>query len=604
MTLSELPWPRLLITDSFTLASNLSLSDWVIWLTITLFVCFLLLLLSAYWKASRSIKTIENALKDVKTENFSEHRLNISDVLKKKKIIGDLWSEFEETLVEVRTADNRIIYKNTLDAAYFFNTSTLAAGVSDSRLTAAVPGFLTAIGVLGTFLGLQQGLFGLQLGADASTEQLRSGIDLMIKGASVAFSTSVWGVFLSLIYNLIDKVVDRVKRNHVARLQMRVDLIFPRLTPEELLTSIATDTHQSRESLQGLAEKIGDKLQETMSNVSNDISHSLETALTNIMAPAIDRLVNQSAENGTQAIESLIGKFMESFGQQGVEQREALDKSSDKVNKSFEDFGASLKSFIERSELSDQKSEQRSAEMNKQITDIQQSMRSVIEESSQASLKANQQLSSTTESFVTDISTSVKEQLTVSTDLLTRSELLQKSFVESIDKHNAAAQSLQGASDTLMKTSEKMSNYGVRFEMANDMLAKSLQATIASSESLTERNQGIASELQRLHEQLTTRYEQHKNVQNALQATVETADSTFFELRSHQQEYAKLLRENVDSLAEQMTKLLREFAEEAQNQTADRLGHWNEQTAHYTTTMTNAMNTLAGVVDEMEGKLR
>ena len=47
---------------------------------------------------------------------------------------------------------------NTIDAPHFFNTYTLARGLTENRLVAAMPGILTAIGVVGTFAGLQMGL--------------------------------------------------------------------------------------------------------------------------------------------------------------------------------------------------------------------------------------------------------------------------------------------------------------------------------------------------------------------------------------------------------------------------------------------------------------
>src|SRR5690606_21018501 len=108
---------------------------------------------------------------------------------------GPLWREFDESLVY--SADKTRL-SNTLDAEHFFNYHTLAYGLTSSRLLAAVPTFLTAIGVLGTFLGLTLGLKGLQINA-ADVETLKDGISVMINGAAVAFMTSVWGVLLSLV---------------------------------------------------------------------------------------------------------------------------------------------------------------------------------------------------------------------------------------------------------------------------------------------------------------------------------------------------------------------------------------------------------------------
>jgi hypothetical protein len=121
------------------------------------------------------------------------------------KETGKLWREFDESLVY--STDKSRLY-NTLDAEHFFNARTLAPGLTSSRLLSATPTFLTAIGVLGTFIGLTLGLANLQINA-GEIDTLKSGVSTMINGAAVAFMTSVWGVFLSLILNVTEKLAER-----------------------------------------------------------------------------------------------------------------------------------------------------------------------------------------------------------------------------------------------------------------------------------------------------------------------------------------------------------------------------------------------------------
>lgn len=111
--------------------------------------------------------------------------------------LGKLWREFDESLV--RSADNRHVY-NTLDAEHFFNANSLAPGLTGSRLLAAMPSFLVAVGVLGTFVGLTIGLANLGANGDfQNVDEIRSGITALIAGAAVAFMTSVWGGLFSFV---------------------------------------------------------------------------------------------------------------------------------------------------------------------------------------------------------------------------------------------------------------------------------------------------------------------------------------------------------------------------------------------------------------------
>ncbi|MEN1451253.1 anti-phage ZorAB system protein ZorA, partial [Pseudomonas aeruginosa] len=100
-----------------------------------------------------------------------------------------------------------------------------------SRLLAAAPSFLVAIGVLGTFVGLTVGLEGL-VGTSDEIEALKGGINKLISGAAVAFMTSVWGVFFSLLLNFVEKMFERSALGQIQQLQHDIDFLYPRIPAE------------------------------------------------------------------------------------------------------------------------------------------------------------------------------------------------------------------------------------------------------------------------------------------------------------------------------------------------------------------------------------
>lgn len=63
-----------------------------------------------------------------------------------------------------------------------------------------VPGTLTGMGILGTFLGLSMGL-GAFSGDDIFT--ISDNVGALLSGMKVAFHTSVYGIFFSLVFNII-----------------------------------------------------------------------------------------------------------------------------------------------------------------------------------------------------------------------------------------------------------------------------------------------------------------------------------------------------------------------------------------------------------------
>lgn len=342
-----------------------------------IFICaiFSLRFVYYYLETQRNLKWLLSKLKGVDKSNFVQKRdeLYLAALENKDKAIGHLWLEFNETLVEVRRGE-QVLIKNTLDAGHFFNSHNLAKEVTENRLIAAVPGFLTAVGVIGTFVGLQIGLSELKLGADATVEVMKGGIAGVVDGAKIAFLTSVWGVALSVLFNFGEKFLEQRVRNRIRIIEGQVDKIFPRVRPEDQLQAIAESSQQSRETLQGLAEQIGKKMQEALVTATQGIQNSLEQSLTNIMAPAINKLVSETNDGNQKALEGLIGKFMDGMGAEGQNQRKALDEVSARVNQSVSNMETTLKQFVNDLQKSQANSGEREktliAEISNQVNAI------------------------------------------------------------------------------------------------------------------------------------------------------------------------------------------------------------------------------------------
>ncbi|WP_216891509.1 anti-phage ZorAB system protein ZorA [Pseudomonas putida] len=266
--------------------------------------------------------------------------------------VGMLWREFDESLV--LSSDQKHLF-NTLDAEHFFNARTLAPGLTASRLLAAAPSFLVAIGVLGTFVGLTVGLEGL-VGTSDEIESLKGGINKLISGAAVAFMTSVWGVFFSLLLNFVEKMFERSALGQIQQLQHDIDFLYPRIPAEQSLVHIAEYGKESKEALQELHERIGDRLQETLNGMSEAMQTALTDALNNIMAPAIQTLVSTTSQQSTQVLEKLVGNFMDGMTSVGREQGLQMQQAAADVNAAVSGMSERLNQLF--SSLSEQQGRQ------------------------------------------------------------------------------------------------------------------------------------------------------------------------------------------------------------------------------------------------------
>lgn len=330
------------------------ISAWFWLATALVFVFSLWALVVHYRRFSARMQALHSLLEGQSKETLAQNRretLQRAGELKAPNV-GMLWREFDESLV--LSSDQKQLF-NTLDAEHFFNPRTLAGGLTASRLLAAAPSFLVAIGVLGTFVGLTVGLEGL-VGSTGEIEALKGGINKLISGAAVAFMTSVWGVLFSLLLNFIEKMFERAALQGIQALQHDVDALYPRIPAEQSLVHIAEYGKESKEALQELHERIGERLQETLTGMNEAMQTALTDALNNIMAPAIQTLVSTTSQQSTQVLESLVGNFMEGMTSVGREQGQQMQQAAANVNAAVSGMSEQLNQLF--SSLSEQQSQQ------------------------------------------------------------------------------------------------------------------------------------------------------------------------------------------------------------------------------------------------------
>jgi methyl-accepting chemotaxis protein len=265
----ELQWPINNLDD---------LTD--IWLLGTIGISIIALFWACYrtWEAVTRTGRYLNFLKHINSsEEFASVRM---EWLRKKGL--PLAPAFNELLVEFPTPGKPLerVLKRCANASEVFNPSTLAHGLVGNRFLLAMPGILTGLGVLGTFVGLQIGIGGLELDS-SQIENLDKSIAPIIKGCSTAFATSVWGVVCSLLFTVIEKFLEWMALTRIQHLQSRVDAIIPRYTPEESMIELQRASAETEGVLKGLAVAIGDEMQKAMNRLGSSITEAVKDSLGN-----------------------------------------------------------------------------------------------------------------------------------------------------------------------------------------------------------------------------------------------------------------------------------------------------------------------------------
>lgn len=86
----------------------------------------------------------------------------------------------------------------------YVNDDTVVHGPGNAQLAELIPSLLTSLGILGTFMGMVNGLSGLDF---TSSDKIIDGIPILLDGMRFAFGTSVVGVSCSICFNMINRIL-------------------------------------------------------------------------------------------------------------------------------------------------------------------------------------------------------------------------------------------------------------------------------------------------------------------------------------------------------------------------------------------------------------
>lgn len=531
------------------------ISAWFWSFTCFIFLLSLFFLIKHYLNFIERNKALRSLLDGQSRETLAYSRREILQRAQKLNAnnIGHLWQEFDESLV--LSSDKKQLF-NSIDAEHFFNAKTLATGLTASRLLAATPSFLVAIGVLGTFVGLTIGLEGL-VGNTAEIETLKSGINKLISGAAVAFMTSVWGVAFSLLLNLCEKLFERKALNDIQDLQNRIDFLYPRLPAEQSLVHIAEYSKESKEALQELHERIGDRLQESINGMSEAMQNALTDTLNNIMGPAIQTLVHSTNQQSSQVMENLVSSFMEGMSSAGRVQGEQLEKVAADVNIAVSSMGERLEQLF--SKLSSQQTSSLDAqdEQSKRFQEqLQQLGNSADERQGQLESRFGKMMGDLAQQHEQQQTTLLEQQQKMLGSLGTASQ-------QQIEAMTSAVQQQQNTlQDAVGKLLDNLSQQGAQADVREQIRQDKFQQQLTD---VTQQQQALltalADSVQAGQQQSRQMAEQHQQLLTRLQQVTDSAAQSSKHMDSSANQLG-LLSTNVRSAADLLGQRLEQVTQQ------------------------------------------
>ncbi|GEM_PF-4536721 len=339
----------------------------------------------------------------------------------------------------------------------------------------AVPGLLTAIGILGTFVGITIGLNEVATafaeGSGTAAEQaalLSEAISGLVAALGVSFRTSIWGLVFSMLATASMTRMEGRLRGALGDLVRWIDGAIGRGTEHTLLLKLVDLQNKQLTELQGLAE---------------DITTGFESAINGSdgqggLAGILRDVSNKVAKSQSEGVEGLVNHF--------------IDEMNDKLGQRFDGLGGSIDQMV----------------------------------------AANSSYQASMGGLVTklDASTEAQERVaqTVAESVRQSNEAVEK-VGATVEALSASADSVRSASEGIGSVLQQQSAVIDRQEAVSSTLVEALQAQEQGwrthQQAIAETYEGMQARFDALAASVTALVEWHDRVKSELKDQVETWSS-------------------------------------------------------------------------------
>ena len=260
------------------------------------------------------------------------------------------WSEFQETLhdqyqdvdVERHVARTR----TTVPASHYFSSQSIVDTPLRTEYFKHLPGILTGLGIIGTFLGLMIGLNQFDPG---TPEQVQESVRGLLHDVLFAFVGSFTAIVGAMMVTHVEKKWLRLCYAHLETLSDAIDHLFDAGVGEEYLAELVKTSQESatqtrmlkdslvtdlREMLQNLvdtqvresvklAETLSGSYRDSGSHMASQISQSIESSLRTPLEKIADSVSSASGDQSKmvgsmlqEVLVAFMAKLEGTFGQQ------------------------------------------------------------------------------------------------------------------------------------------------------------------------------------------------------------------------------------------------------------------------------------------------
>ncbi|MCX8031632.1 MAG: hypothetical protein N3A59_08675 [Thermodesulfovibrionales bacterium] len=472
-------------------------------------------------KRSKILSEISDDIKNLSNNNrprFGEGiPISVLDeirvIFQKNHDIANFWYFFEKSLIyrRIEGKDQDHVWATESAENSINDEFVLGSGIN-KRYFLSIPGVLTGLGLLVTFLAILVALVDVRI--DRMTNQV-VGLDGLISGLSGKFVSSVAGLFSATIFMLLEKSIFYRLNTNFKNLAASLDNLFPRLSATQILTEIQRDTSGQSDSFRIF---------------SADLALKLKNSLDQSMVPILEKMV-KAIDDLNQFTRSAKEDMISSLSQINILLQKAEESKQDiistQIQKVIENLERSITSLLIK--MGQDFSNALSGSAKDQFEKISSSLESTAELLDKMNSRFEQSQSAL-ESLIENSKESFKEQISIGKDQIIKLSELLGSLSEDMKK-------------TIEETSLKSSEFAI--------------SIISDTSKLSAKNTEILNDLLEKHKIELNRV---KDLENSLRNILNDFDTS---IKSYRQVTSDLMRiaENTKAIVatmEQTSKVLNE----------------------------------------------
>jgi hypothetical protein len=271
------------------------------------------------------LRRLSRNVRSLKDTSRAELKSSLDDLFSKSRF-RFAWSEFEETLHDqhdIVRGERRIVdVRATIPAESFFHPGSAIDPSLGSEYFKHLPGILTGLGIIGTFMGLIEGLVEFDPSVIESVEP-RKGLEGLFGQVKYAFMFSASAIGAAIIITALEKWLYASCAKWVGELAQSLDGLFRFGVGEEYLSNLVRVSTESATQVRQLKESLVDELKALLTNLterqiqatqqlSNDFGTQIERSLQAPMEK-IAETVRLASGGQHQAVGAVLENLMTSF---------------------------------------------------------------------------------------------------------------------------------------------------------------------------------------------------------------------------------------------------------------------------------------------------